>query len=394
MKRTIYCDNAATTSTREEVIEAMLPVLREDFGNPSSLHKYGRKAKTLLANARKQVAALLNCEPTEVFFTSGGTESNNIAINGTVNYAKKHFPHKKHIISTPLEHSAVYQPIKKLEDEGYEVTWLKVDREGFVDLSELKSSINENTLLVSIMHANNEIGVIQDLEGIGQICKEKGVFFHTDAVQSAGKVEIDVKRFNLDALSISGHKIYGPKGIGILYIRTGAPIEPILFGGSQEKGFKPGTENLPGIVGIGKAVELRKQELMPEMERLRKMQTSLIECLSKIEGLVLNGPQDLNKRVPGNVNVSFEDIDGDSLVLHLDLKGICVSSGSACSEGSIEPSRVIASLYGESHRHYAFNSLRISFGLHNEEEDVEVVANAIEEIAFKMRASKEQPKVA
>jgi cysteine desulfurase len=272
MANFIYCDNAATTCTRQEVIETMVPVFAEDYGNASSLHKAGRKAKQLLDQARKQVATLLNCAPDEVFFTSGGTESNNIAIYGSIQSGKKNNPTKNHLITSVIEHSAVYQPMKRLEGEGYEVTWLKVDNEGFVNLDELKASIKPNTLLVSIMHANNEVGTIQDIDSIGKLCRDNNVIFHTDAVQSAGKVPIDVKKSNIDLLSISGHKIYGPKGIGILFIRQGVLIEPLLFGGTQECGLKPGTENLPGIVGIGKAIELRTQELEAEAIRLNAMQ--------------------------------------------------------------------------------------------------------------------------
>jgi cysteine desulfurase len=384
MQPSIYCDNAATTKTRQEVIEAMLTVFTEDYGNPSSLHKYGRKAKALLQNARKQVARLINCEPSQVFFTSGGTESNNLAIEGLAQNTQKSGGSKNHIISCLTEHSAVIEPIKQLENEGWKVTWLPVDKQGFIDLAQLEASISPKTLLVSIMHANNEVGTVQDISRIGEICKQKEVFFHTDAVQSAGKVPIDVKESNIDFLSISGHKIYGPKGVGVLFAKNPAALCPLIFGGTQEAGLKPGTENLPGIVGIGKAIELRMAEIESERERLIKMQSELAAGLLGISGLVLNGPTDWSKRVPGNLNVSFEDIEGDALVLHLDLKGISVSSGSACAEGSIEPSRVLAALYPQE-RHYAFNSLRISFGLHNTLQEVPLIVEAIKNVVAKMR---------
>jgi cysteine desulfurase len=389
MANFIYCDNAATTCTRQEVIETMVPVFAEDYGNASSLHKAGRKAKQLLDQARKQVATLLNCTPDEVFFTSGGTESNNIAIYGSIQSGKKNNPTKNHLITSVIEHSAVYQPMKRLEGEGYEVTWLKVDNEGFVNLDELKASIKPNTLLVSIMHANNEVGTIQDIDSIGKLCRDHNVIFHTDAVQSAGKVPIDVKKSNIDLLSISGHKIYGPKGIGILFIRQRVLIEPLLFGGTQECGLKPGTENLPGIVGIGKAIELRTQELEAEAIRLNAMQQKLIDELLQIDGTHLNGPKDLNKRVPGNVNISLQDIEGDTMVLHMDLKGLCISSGSACAEGSIEPSRVIAAIYPDCIS-YAFNSIRISLGLHNKEEEIPQIIETVTSIVQKLRDSKKK----
>jgi cysteine desulfurase len=380
----IYCDNAATTQTRPEVVESMLPVFAEYYGNPSSLHKFGRKAKQLLESSYAQVAKMFNCKAKEVFFTSGGTESNNIAILGAANYAKQQGLNKKHIITTNIEHSAVYGPVKQLEQEGWQVTWLKVNQEGFVDLNDLSKSLRPETLLVSIIHANNEIGTIQDIKAIGKMCRENGTLFHTDAVQSAGKVSIDVEECNIDLLSLSAHKIYGPKGIGILYVREVCNLKPIFCGGTQQKGLKPGTENLPGIIGLAKAVELRLLEMPAEELRLRSMQENLLSKLMQIPGLVINGPTDLTKRVPGNVNFSLEDVEGETLVLHLDMKGIAVSSGSACAEGSIEPSRVISALHPENQK-LAFNSLRISLGLFNKAEEIEVLAEAISNIVNKLR---------
>lgn len=381
MNNIIYCDNAATTKTRPEVIEAMLPVFSDYFGNASSLHKEGQKAKKLLDNARSTIAKSLNCESSEIIFTSGGTESNNIAICGLADWARENKINKNHIITCITEHSAVKKPIKELERQGFQVTWLKVNQEGFIDLQELEKSITDKTLLVSIMHANNEIGTIQDIKSIGEICKSKNIIFQTDAVQSAGKIPLDLKQNNISLLSISGHKIYGPKGIGILYIKNNLKLKPVLFGGSQEKGFKPGTENLPGMVGIAKALELKVGELETEILKLRKFQTLLLDEILKLPNITLNGTPDLEKRIPGNINISFANLDGDAAVMKLNLKGICASSGSACSEGGIEPSPVIQALYSAEQKHLAYNSLRISLGFFNQESDISKIAEAIKSLA-------------
>ncbi len=381
MNNIIYCDNAATTKTRPEVIEAMLPVFSDYFGNASSLHKEGQKAKKLLDNARNTIAKTLNCESCEIIFTSGGTESNNIAISGLADWAKENQTNKNHIITCLTEHSAVKQPIKELEKQGFQVTWLKVNQEGFIDLQELEKCITDKTLLVSIMHANNEIGTIQDIKSIGEICKSKNIIFHTDAVQSAGKIPLNLKQNNISLLSISGHKIYGPKGIGILYIKNNLKLKPILFGGSQEKRFKPGTENLPGMVGIAKALELKVGELETETLKLRKFQTLLLDEIHKLPNITLNGTRDLEKRIPGNINISFANLDGDAAVMKLNLKGICASSGSACSEGGIEPSPVIQALYSAEQKHLAYNSLRISLGFFNQEADISKITEAIKSLA-------------
>jgi cysteine desulfurase len=382
MKNIIYCDNAATTKTRPEVIESMLPVFSDCFGNASSLHKEGQKAKKLLDNARNTVSKALNCESSEIVFTSGGTESNNIAICGLADWAEENEPSKNHIITCITEHSSVRETIKELQKKGFKVTWLKVNQEGFINLEELEKSITEKTLLVSIMHANNEIGTIQDIKSIGEICNSKSVFFHTDAVQSAGKIPLDLKQNKIDLLSISGHKIYGPKGIGILYIRNNLKLKPLLFGGSQERAYKPGTENLPSIVGIAKALELKVLELEAEILKLRKFQNLLLTEIFKLPNIVLNGTPDLEKRIPGNINISFQNLDGDAATMKLNLNGICASSGSACSEGGIEPSPVIQALYlnDNSQKHLAYNSLRISLGLFNEEKDILIIAEAIKSL--------------
>ncbi|MDX1918154.1 MAG: cysteine desulfurase family protein [Candidatus Caenarcaniphilales bacterium] len=389
MQNIVYCDNAASTKTRPEVIQAMLPVFEEDYGNASSLHNLGRRAKKLMSTARKQCAVLLNCLPEEIHFTSGGTESNNIAIHGTVARAIQGGIEKKHIVSCITEHSAVYQPLQQLIKEGFEVTFLPVDSEGFIDFDRLKSSLREDTFLVSIMHANNEIGTIQDIGRIGELCSARGITFHSDAVQSAGKIPIDLQKQKVDLLSISGHKIYGPKGIGLIYIRKGLKLDPLLYGGTQEGGFKPGTENLPGIVGLGKAVELRLGELDQDRQRLYRYQRQICEGLEGIQGLIPNGPKDLNSRVPGLLNYSFEQQAGEAVVLQLDLKGICASSGSACSEGSIEPSRVIEALYPTS-RKLAFNSLRISLGHFNQDSEIPRIIEAIRAIASRANIKSDQ----
>lgn len=379
MNNLIYCDNAATSRPFDEVIETMLTVLRDDYGNPSSLHRQGQRAKKLLENARLQVANLIQAKSNEIIFTSGGTESNNIAIKGLIEWAKAHTPNKKHLISCVTEHSSVYEIMCKLENDGYKASWLKVNEEGFIDLNELTALIDEQTLLVSIMHANNEIGTVQNIDAIGSLCQSKQVLFHTDAVQSAGKIPIDVRKSQIDLLSISGHKLNGPKGIGALFIGEGVSLQTITQGGSQEKGLSPGTENIAGAVGLGKAAELKLAKIESEMNRLRSMQKQLIDSVSLLPGVVLNGPKDLQRRIPGNVNISHEKIDGDKLVMQLNLRGICASSGSACAEGKIEASRVISSLY-PLRPNLAHNSLRLSLGSFNQPEDIPQIIQALTEI--------------
>ena len=378
----IYADNAATTQTRPEVMEAMWSIMGTNYGNPSSLHQAGRQACKLLAKARKVCAGLINCRPSEIIFTSSGTESNNLALRGVLQNAKKIASGKNHFISVSTEHSAVLQPLKHIESEGNPVTLLPVDKQGLISLKDLAHSFRPETLMVSVMHANNEIGVIQDLAAISALCKEHGVLLHTDAVQSAGKIPIDVQALGIDLLSVSGHKLYGPKGIGFLFKRQALMLEPILYGGSQEIGLKPGTENLPGIIGLSKAIECRLTEMEEEIFKLRVWQQKIIDEVLKIPGVILNGPFDLNKRVPGNLNFSFETISGDILVLQLDLQNICVSSGAACSEGNIEPSHVIKSLYPEGQAHYALNSVRISLGHFNQSEEIPQISKALQKIAL------------
>ena len=383
----IYCDNAATTRPFDEVIDLMADIMRNEYGNPSSLHKHGSKAKKLMETARQQVANLFNCSSNEVIFTSGGTESNNLAILGLAGWARQMAPHKNHLISCVTEHSSVYAAFKRLEEEKdpsgkniWQISWLPVNEEGFISLDELAELIGANTLLVSIMHANNEIGTIQDIDSIGRLCKAKGVYFHSDAVQSAGKIELNVTQSQLDLLSISGHKLNGPKGIGALFVREGIPLHPIMMGGSQERGLSPGTENIAAIAGLGKAAELKQLNLQKEAERLRGLQQALLEGFGDLAGITINGPKDLTKRIPGNLNLSFENIDGDTLVMRLNMKGICASSGSACSEGKIEPSRVILSLYPNK-PHLAQNSLRLSLGHFNSAEELPQIIELIRQMS-------------
>ncbi|MDX1920673.1 MAG: cysteine desulfurase family protein, partial [Candidatus Caenarcaniphilales bacterium] len=386
MNKFLYCDNAATTKPRDEVIQEVTACMQEDYGNSSSLHKLGHKAKAQLDKARSFTAKLINAEPCEIIFTSGGTESNNLAILGLSNLEGSK---KRHIICSPIEHSSVYRPIKALEEKGWQVTWLKVNSEGFIDLEELNASIGVDTLFVSIMHANNEIGSIQDLKAIGEICKNKNVFFHTDAVQSAGKVSINVREMNIDLLSISGHKIYGPKGVGVLFKNKNLDLPKTILGGSQESGLKPGTENIPGIAGLGRAIELAMPEMDYEARRLRDMQEIFLKKLAQsaeLKGEIkINGTQDLQRRIPGNINLSFRSIKGDIGVLQMNIQGICCSTGSACTAASIEPSRVVLQLYPEPESFWAHNTLRISLGKYNTEEELDIILKALENIVLNLR---------
>jgi cysteine desulfurase len=375
----IYCDNAATTRPRDEVIELTAKVMSEAFGNPSSLHAHGNKAKSYIETAREQCAKLINSTAYEILFTSGGTDSNNIAIRGSLSLIHD----KKHIITTIIEHSSVYKTFQHLEKNlGYKVTWLGVDEQGFIDLNELSSAINEETALVSIMHANNEIGTVQNLEAIGAICKSKNVLFHTDAVQSAAKVPIDVKKANVDLLSVSAHKIYGPKGVGFLFKRRGVELAKIAYGGSQEQNLIPGTENVSGIASLGLAAELASKELDIEANRLRSLQAQIFDYLANCEGVYINGTTDLSRRVPGNINFSLENLSGEASVMRMNLKGVCVSSGSACSEGKIEPSRVITAIRRTS-KELAYNSVRMSLGKFNTEKDLPLIIDTISSLLGK-----------
>jgi len=382
MERWIYMDNAATTPVDPRVLEAMLPCFSERFGNAAShSHAYGWEAEEATENARTQVARILNVTVKEIIFTSGATESNNLALKGVFG----HYRAKgNHIITSAIEHKAVLDVCKILEARGAEVTYLPVDHAGIVDPDAVRAAIRDTTILVSIIHANNEIGVIQDLAAIGAICKQRGVLFHTDAVQAVGKVPFDAQALGVDLVSVSAHKLYGPKGTGALYVRKRKPrvvLESQIDGGGHERGLRSGTLNVPGIVGLGKACEIASLEMAEEGQRIRRMRDQLYERIrSRLDDLHLNG--DLEKRLPGNLNLSFAYVEGESLLMSL--KGIAVSSGSACTSASLEPSHVLQAL-GVSEE-LAHASVRFSLGRFNTMDEVEIVADRVVEAVQRLRA--------
>lgn len=377
---TIYLDNAATTPVDKKVLEAMLPYYSDIFGNPSSLYSYGQEAKKAIEEAREKVAKALGADFDEIYFTSGGSESDNWALKG-VAYALKE--KGNHIITTEIEHHAVLHTCRYLEKEGFKVTYLPVDEYGLVKPEDLKKAITDKTILVSIMFANNEIGTIEPIEELVKIAHEKNVYFHTDAVQAVGNVPIDVKKLDVDLLSLSAHKIYGPKGVGALYIKKGVKIHSLIQGGTQERNRRAGTENVPGIVGLGEAIELITKNLDSHINKLKFLRDKLINgILEKIPYARLNGHP--TKRLPGNVNVSFEFIDGESLILNLDMAGICASSGSACTSGSLEPSHVLLAIGLP--RELARGSLRLTIGKDNTEEDIDKVLEVLPQIVKRLRS--------
>ncbi len=364
---TIYVDNAATTKTSRTAIEAMLPYMDKIYGNPSSLHSIGQVAADALRKAREEAAEVLGCEPNEITFTSGGSEADNQAlVSAAAIGARKG---KKHIISTAFEHHAILHTLKKLEKEGFEVTLLDVHENGMVSAQQVADAIREDTCLVSVMYANNEIGSIQPIAEIGAVCKEKGVIFHTDAVQAVGHVHINVKEENIDMLSLSAHKFHGPKGVGLLYARKGVRLTNIIEGGAQERGKRAGTENIPGIVGMVAALKEANANIDANAEKVSALRDRLIEGLEKIPHSALNG--DRTKRLPGNVSFCFEGIEGESLLLLLDAKGICASSGSACTSGSLDPSHVLLAI-GRPHE-VAHGSLRLTLSEENTQEEVDYI---------------------
>ena len=364
---TIYVDNAATTKTSRTAIEAMLPYMDKIYGNPSSLHSVGQAAADALRKAREEAAEVLGCEPNEITFTSGGSEADNQAlVSAAAIGARKG---KKHIISTAFEHHAILHTLKKLEKEGFEVTLLDVHENGRVSAQQFADAIREDTCLVSVMYANNEIGSIQPIAEIGAVCKEKGVIFHTDAVQAVGHVHINVKEENIDMLSLSAHKFHGPKGVGLLYARRGVRLTNIIEGGAQERGKRAGTENIPGIVGMVAALKEANANIDANAEKVSALRDRLIEGLEKIPHSALNG--DRTKRLPGNVSFCFEGIEGESLLLLLDAKGICASSGSACTSGSLDPSHVLLAI-GRPHE-VAHGSLRLTLSEENTQEEVDYI---------------------
>ncbi len=374
----IYMDNSATTPVRKEVVEEMIPYMTENFGNPSSIYEIGKISKHAVDRAREKVAYALGAEENEIFFTSGGTESDNCAIKG-IAFANQN--KGKHIITSSIEHHAVLHTCAWLEGQGFEVTYLPVDKYGTVSLEELKNAVRDDTILISIMLANNEIGTIQPVEEIGKIAKENRIYFHTDAVQAIGHVPIDVKKMNIDLLSLSGHKFEGPKGCGAFYIRKGTKIEPLLHGGAQERKRRAGTENTPAIVGLGKAIELATAEIEESNKTLLKLRERLIKGLLKIPKTHLNGHP--TQRLANNVNVTFEYIEGESLLLLLNAKEIFASTGSACNSSSLEPSHVLMAC-GVPHE-IIHGSLRLSLGRMNSEKDVDRVLEAVPEIVQKLR---------
>ena len=378
MKR-IYMDHAATTAVRPEVLEAMLPYFSTEFGNPSSVYSWGRSARKALDSARDQVAALLGASASEIVFTSGGSEGANLAIKG-VAWADQN--RCKHIITSAIEHHAVLDTVLWLETQGFEVTILPVDEYGLVSPSQVEQALRPDTILVSIMHANNEVGTIQPISEIGAIVRRHGARFHTDAVQTAGVLELNVDALNVDLLSISAHKFYGPKGVGALYVRKGVRLSPLIHGGGQEKRRRAGTENTAGIVGLAKAFELAQRDRIAENQRLTALRDRLIEGLVKIPHTRVNGS--LEQRLPNNVNVCFEYIEGESMLLNLDLRGIAASSGSACTSGSLDPSHVLLAM-GLSHE-IAHGSLRLTLGRENTEADVDFVLQEIPGIVERLRA--------
>lgn len=376
----IYADNAATTKMSEAAIEAMLPYMKEIYGNPSSLYSIGQEAKEHLEDARKRVAAVLGCEPKEVYFTSGGSEADNQAIVSAARMGEK--KGKKHIISTAFEHHAVLHTLNKLEKEGFEIELLDVHENGIVTPDQVKAAIREDTALVTIMYANNEIGTVQPIREIGAVCREKGVVFHTDAVQAIGHVPVNVKEDNIDMLSLSGHKFHGPKGTGVLYVKKGIRITNIIEGGAQERGKRAGTENVPGIMGLAKALEDATRDIEGYAKKLTPLRDKLIEGILKIPYSELNG--DRERRLPATVNFCFEGIEGESLLLLLDDKGISASSGSACTSGSLDPSHVLLAI-GRPHE-VAHGSLRLSLGEETTQEEIDYLIKSVTEVVEYLRS--------
>jgi len=379
MEKNIYFDHAATTPVRSEVLEAMMPFFSDKFGNASSVYGYGRESKKFVEDSRDKVAKALGAQSKEIFFTGSGTEADNWAIKG-IAYGNRN--KGNHIITSSIEHHAVFHTCNYLEKEGFEVTYLPVDKYGLVDPEQVRQAIKPETILITIMYANNEIGTIQPIGEIGKIAKEKGVIFHTDAVQAVGAIDIDVEQLNVDLLSLSAHKFYGPKGVGALYIRRGTKITPFMHGGAQERGKRASTENVPGIVGLGKAIEIATTNIAVTTQHIKALRDRTIdEVLKNIPYTRLNGHRE--KRLPGNINFSFEFIEGESLLLMLDMKGIAASSGSACTSGSLDPSHVLLAI-GLPHE-IAHGSLRITIGAENTQEEIDYLISILPSIVEKLR---------
>ena len=375
----IYLDNSATTRLDDEVLKEMMPYLTEEYGNASSIYKLGRNTRNAVETAREKIAKAINAEPDEIYFTSGGTESDNTTIRGIAYNNKKK---GNHIITSKIEHPAILETCKQLEKEGFEITYLNVDKNGIIDFEQLKNSIKETTILISIMFANNEIGTLQPIKEIGTIARENNIYFHTDSVQAVGSIKIDVKKMNIDSLSMSAHKFYGPKGIGALYIKKGITFQKFMNGGHQERNKRAGTENVPAIVGMGKAIEIAYNDLEKHTKQIKDLRDYYInQVKDKIPYIKING--DMEKRLPGNSNISFRFIEGEGLLLNLDLKGICASSGSACTSGSLDPSHVLLAI-GLPHE-IAHGSLRISIGKYNTKEEIDYLVENLVEIVGRLR---------
>ena len=375
----VYADNAATTKIRSEVLNEMIPYLTSNYGNASSLYSIGRTSKHAIDNARAQVASLINCNPNEIYFTSCGSESDNTALKGIA------FANKKkgnHIITSKIEHPAILESCKFLEKQGFDISYINVDSDGFINLQELENAIRPTTILISIMFANNEIGTVQPIEDIAEIAHNHNIIFHTDAVQACGNIPINVQKMQIDMLSLSGHKLYAPKGTGALYVKNGIKFEKFIDGGHQEKNKRAGTENVSGIVGLGKACELANINLEEHQKYLTKLRDYyILKVQEKIPNVRLNGSK--KERLPGNANFSFELVDGQSLLLNLDAKGICASSGSACSTGSSNPSHVLLAI-GLSPE-LAYGALRTTFGEENTKEDIDYLVNSLQETVDRLR---------
>lgn len=379
-KRFVYADNAATTRVSDEVLNSMLPYFTERYGNASSIYKLGRDAQRDIETAREKVAKALNASPNEIFFTSCGSESDNWAIRGVCE--KLASKGKKHIITSVFEHHAILHTCQYMEKHGYDVTYLPISKDGFVNPEDVRNAIREDTAIVSIMYANNEIGTIQPIKEIGAICREKKVIFHTDAVQAVGNVPIDVKEQNIDILSLSGHKIHAQKGIGAIYIKKGLALPNLIFGGAQERNKRAGTENVPAIVGLGTAIEIATANIPEKAKKVSAMRDKLIDGILKLPKTRLNGSRE--NRLPGNCNISIEGVEGESLLLKLDLNGICASSGSACTSGSLDPSHVLLAL-GLKHE-VAHGSLRLSISDENTDEDIDYILEVVPKIVEQLRA--------
>ncbi len=380
MSKIIYLDNAATTKTAKEVVEAMLPYFTENYGNPSSIYSLGQASKEAVTKSRETIAATIGANVSDIYFTAGGSESDNWALKAT---AEAYESKGKHIITTKIEHHAILHTCDYLEKRGFEITYLDVDADGVVKLDELKKAIREDTILISVMFANNEIGTIQPIKEIGAIAHEKGILFHTDAVQAYGQLPIDVNEMNIDMMSVSGHKLNGPKGIGFLYIKKGVKIRSFVHGGQQERARRAGTENVTGIVGLGVAARLAHDTMEKRTAAERELRDYLIErILSEVPQSKLNGHR--TDRLPNNANFSFEFIEGESLLIMLDMKGICASSGSACTSGSLDPSHVLLAI-GLVHE-IAHGSLRLTLGAETTKEDIDFTIEAVKEIVAKLRS--------